>query len=477
MRITLLTPPPLDGKPVAERVAGCAYGLYPVPNIFELTTAAVLERDGHDVRYLNFPIEGESRPPFNEWLKKDDSDLYAFYTVNLTKDTDRIATSKIREFRGNAHVVFYGPSPTYNPDEFIGDSNTYVVRGEPEESFSELVKTLDAENSPAAIPGISSKNDKIVHAPERPLIEDTDTLPFPARHLIRKDLYYNPKLGIKPFTAVYTSRNCRFKCVYCVPCSLSFARELEYRRNHDGKKPPVKARSAQNVIDEILQIHKEGYRSMMFLDDQFIWEEDRTVQICEGIKHTGIIWGCASRADFITDRVVSSMAAANCRFIDIGVESFDQRILDDVRKGLKVERIEQAVKIIRSHGIDAKINILVGCSSLETKETIRANRKKVKEIGVSQVMYNIANPFPGTELYDIAKRDNWFVDGEYRPADVQKESIIRLPNLSAKELVSEVRKANFSFFLSPRFILSRIVRFRSITDFVDAFKALRKKLF
>lgn len=477
MRITLLTPPPLDGKPVAERVAGCAYGLYPVPNIFELTMAAVLERDGHDVRYVNFPIEGEGKPPFEQWLKNDDSDLYAFYTVNLTKDTDRIATSRIRDLRGNAHVVFYGPSPTYNPDEFIKDEFTYVVRGEPEETFSELAKSLSSKNAPSSVNGVSFKNGDIFHAPERPLIDNPDSLPFPARHLIKKDLYYNPKLGLKPFTAVYASRNCRFKCVYCVPCSLSFARELEFRRNHGGKKPPVKARSAENVIAEIKQIHNEGYRSMMFLDDQFIWEEDRTVSICENIKDTGIIWGCASRADFITDRVVKAMAAAHCRFIDIGVESFDQRILDDVRKGLKVEQIEKAVKIIRSHGIDAKINILVGCSSLETKETIRANKKKVKEIGVSQVMYNIANPFPGTELYDIAKRDNWFVEGEYRPADVQKEAIIRLPNLTPEELVSEVRKANFSFFLSPGFIFKRVIRFRSLSDFTDAFRALWKKLF
>lgn len=477
MRITLLTPPPLDGKPVAERVAGCAYGLYPVPNIFELTMAAVLEKDGHDVRYVNFPIEGEGRPPFEQWLKTDDSELYAFYTVNLTKDTDRIATSKIRELRSDAHVVYYGPSPTYNPEEFLKDGHDYVVRGEPEATFSELVKNLSTKGSPSETPGISFINKGVTHEPERPLIDDPDILPFPARHLIKRDLYYNPKLGLKPFTALYASRNCRFKCVYCVPCSLSFARELEYRRNHDGKKPPVKARSAENVIAEIQQIHKEGYKSLMFLDDQFIWEEDRTVRICEGIKDTGIIWGCASRADFITDRVVAAMAESRCRFIDIGVESFDQRILDDVRKGLKVEQIEKAVKIIRSHGIDAKINILVGCSSLESKETIRANRKKVKEIGVSQVMYNIANPFPGTELYDIAKRDNWFVEGEYRPADIQKEAIIRLPNLTPEELVSEVRKANFSFFLSPAFIIKRVIRFRSVSDFTDAFKALWKKLF
>jgi len=171
------------------------------------------------------------------------------------------------------------------------------------------------------------------------------------------------------------------------------------------------------------------------------------------------------------------MAAAGCQFIDIGVESFDQRILDDVRKNLKVETIERAVKIIKKHGIKAKINILVGCSTLESKETIARNRKVVRKLDVDQVMYNITNPFPGTELYDIAKRDGWFVDGDYRPADVQKEAIIKLPNLTPDELIREVRRANREFFLSPRFVMKNILRFRSPRDFFDAVKALSRKLF
>ena len=479
MKITLLTPPPLDGKPVAERVAGCAYGLYPVPNIFELTVAAVLIGDGHEVAYKNYPVEGKDFPPLYDFLENDDSDLYAFYTVNLTRDTDRTATRMIRDSRGSKpFIVFYGPSPSYNPDEFLLDDSVYVVRGEPEMSFSELAYRLSKNENTDGIPGVSGKRDGIVHhGVERPLIEDLDILPFPARNLLKKDIYNNPKLGLKPFTALYASRNCRFRCVYCVPCSLSFARELEYRRNHGGKKPPVRTRSAANVIEEFRLLAGEGYKSAMFLDDQFIWDEDRTIEICEGIKDCGIIWGCASRADFISERVVRSMKEAGCRFIDIGVESFDQRILDDVRKGLKVETIENAIRIVKSCGVDVKINILVGCSALETKETIRANRKKLRQLGVSQVMYNIANPFPGTDLYDIAKRDGWFVEGDYRPADVQKEAIIKLPNLSPGELVKEVRKANFEFFLSPGFIFSRLLRFRSFSDLTDALKALRKKLF
>lgn len=480
MKITLLTPPPLDGKRVADRVAGCAYGLYPVPNVFELTVAAVLERAGHDVAYLNMPMNGPAdKNTLAHFLHTDNSALFAFYTVNLTRETDRITAGIIRDIRGiEPTVVFYGPSPSYNPDEFLLDENTFVVRGEPEESFLDLAAALERGGEPVGLPGISALDgDRPSHGPFRPLMEDIDSLPFPARHLIDRDKYFNPKLGVRPFTSVYASRNCSFNCVYCVPCSLSFARELEFRREHDGRKPPVRARSAGNVIEEFELLKRDGYRSALFLDDQFIWKPERTIKMCEGIGRTGIIWGCASRADFISDEVVSAMAAAGCRFIDIGVESFDQRILDDVDKNLKVETIERAVKIIKKHGIHAKINVLVGCSALETTETIAHNRRMVRRLGVDQVMYNIANPFPGTRLYDKAKKDGWFVHGDYVPADVQKESIINLPNLTAEQLVREVRKANMAFFFSPRFILKNIGRFRSPRDFFDALKSLKRKLF
>jgi len=165
LKITMLTPPPLDGKRVADRVAGCAYGLYPVPNVFELTVAAVLERDGHALRYENFPVQNESISDFERYVKSDDSDMYAFYTVNLTRETDRIAASKIRAARA-AHIVFYGPSPSYNPDEFLDGEGRFVGRGEPEASFSELARLL-AGGVPAEPPaGISmAAGGKILHGP------------------------------------------------------------------------------------------------------------------------------------------------------------------------------------------------------------------------------------------------------------------------------------------------------------------------
>ena len=239
MKITFLVPPPIDGN-IPERVAGCAYLLYYVPNIFLLSAAAVLEKAGYEVRYIETTIKKWDRGHFLTFLKEDLSDVYGFYSVNLSKNTDFRALNDIREIRGDVPIVFFGPAPSDRPAEFVVDDNTYVVRGEPEYTMLELIRALETKSVGTGIKSVSfKKNDEILNNANREPIEDLDALPFPARHLLEeRDVYYNPKLGKRPFTAVCTSRGCSYRCIYCVPSSLSFSRELEYK-HYLGKKPPV----------------------------------------------------------------------------------------------------------------------------------------------------------------------------------------------------------------------------------------------
>jgi radical SAM superfamily enzyme YgiQ (UPF0313 family) len=253
-----------------------------------------------------------------------------------------------------------------------------------------------------------------------------------------------------------------------VPCSLSFAIELEHKR-YFGKKPQVRLRSPQNIIAEFRQLKEQGYKAIEFLDDNFIWGEQRTIEICRGIKGTGIVWGCQSRADLLTETVVKEMAVSNCRYVDIGVESFEQKILDDVKKDIRVEDSVQAIKLLKRYGIDAKVNIIFAASRLETKETIKTTVDMVKNLGVDQVMYSVCAPWPGTQTYDIAKKEGWFVWRDYKISDGDRDAIIQFPHLSKQELERAVKEANRRFFLSPGFIIRNMLKtgvfnFRNIMD-------------
>ena len=286
--------------------------------------------------------------------------------------------SKIYVRLGEMYQLFFWLAPSDRPAEFVVDGNTYVVRGEPEYTMLELVKALEAKSNIKGIKSVSFRaNDEIIHNANREPIEDLDSLPFPARHLLEeKDVYYNPKLGMRPFTAVCTSRGCSYRCIYCVPSSLSFSRELEYK-HYMEKKPPVRKRSSENIIEEFKLLKSQGYKAVNVQDDQFVWGEERTIKICEGIKNLEIV-GLLARSDHLTEPIVKAMAEAHCKFIDLGVESFNQEILDYVKKDIDVKKNEEAIKLVKKYGISAKINIMFGASPLETMDTIKRIWKRLK---------------------------------------------------------------------------------------------------
>lgn len=474
MKITFLVPPVPDGKNIPERVQGCAYLIYYVPNIYILYPATVLKNEGFEVAYVEGTLERWSRSQFCSFLRQDKSDVYCFYSVNLSQELDISTLELIREFRGDVAIIFFGPAPSDRPAEFVIDEKTYVVRGEPEYTLLEVIRALNKGSDVENVRGISwLKGDEVRHNESGGPIDDIDNLPFPARDLLKdRSAYYNPKLGTSPFTAVCTSRGCSYRCIYCVPSSLTFARELEYKRSSQTK-PPVRKRSVENIIEEFEALRKDGYKAVGILDDQFVWGEERTIKICEGIGSTEIIWGCCARADHLTENIIKAMAKANCRFIDVGIESFDPKVLEYIKKDLDLEKAIDAIKLIQKYRIKAKINIMFGVAPFETVESIRYNRRKVRELNIDQVMYNIANPFPGTEFYDIAKKNGLFVNGDYKPVNVAKEANISYPHLTNKQLEREVRRANFEFFLSPSFILKNL---RHLTS-PQSVKAVWRKLF
>jgi radical SAM superfamily enzyme YgiQ (UPF0313 family) len=479
MKVTFLTPPALEGKLAADRVFGCNYGYYPVPNIFILTCAAVLRNEGFEVSYVDGVLDNWNANDLVDFLKNDESDLYVLYTVYLAKSTDLKTLSLIRKYRGNVNVAFSGPVPTETPEIFLLDENTYVVRGEPEITLKELVKCLQLGKKPEGIESVSYKDNEIfVHNNYRKVYDDLDSLPFPARDLVEKHKFhfYNPKIGIRPFSVVLSSRGCSYHCTYCVPCSLSFARELDYKA-YLNKKPPVRQRSAKNVLEELRLLKSEGYKSVGFIDDQFIWNEDRVLEICEGIKQIGIEFGILARADRLTEPIVKALKEANCKYVDIGVESFNQKILDDIKKDLDVNTIYYAIDLLKKYKITCKINVLIAASPLETEETILENIKIIKKIKPDSVMYGITNPFPGTEFHKVAKREGWMLYDEYKPVDVQKECIISYPHLSNKKIEKLARMANRQFFLSPSFIFQNLKKIRTPKDFLKACISFKRKLF
>ena len=306
---------------------------------------------------------------------------------------------------------------------------------------------------------------------------DLDLLPMPPRdHVSLRPFMYkytNPKFSHNPNTVMMTSRGCGFRCFFCVPISINFARELEYRRFFN-KKPPVKMAGERRVIAEFCEIHRLGYKSVMIVDDQFLWAKERTLAICAGVKSLGLEWGCLSRADFLTDSdVLSALAESGCRSIDIGVESLNQKTLDFVRKDLKTETIAAAIKNCNAFNIKVKINIMLGTCPQESRRDLLKTIRTVKTLPVSQAMFSLATPFKGTEFYNFCKEKNYLVD-ESENIDPIKKSMVSYPLLKNGELEQLQKYAYRSFYLRLGYVLRRVRSYRNLKDFIRDLLLARK---
>ena len=479
MKITFLTPPSLDGQKPAERTAGCTRVVYDMPNIYELTVAAVLEKEGCNVFYKNFVLDKAAKDDCFDFLKKDDSEYYFFWSVNLSIATDTEIRDYIHKIHPEAICIFAGPGATLFSSLFLTNSKSIVVRGEPEDTVKELISLLESNGNWKEIKGISYLNseNKIISNPPRPLIKNLDELPFPAIHFIEKYKFSNPKLKVSPYMAMVTSRNCPFKCIYCVPSSLTFAREIEYKHEHEGKKPPIGFRSETNVIEEIELLAAKGYKAIGFMDDNFIVTKKRLQAIGETLKKHNIIWGCQARVDAINESTAQMLSEYDCCYVDLGVESFNDEILKYIKKDITSAQIHEAIKLLKKYKVPVKLNILIGTSPIETEETIKQTFREAKKLGVDQIMFNIVAPFPGTEFYELAKANGWIEGGEYIPTDVQRHSILNYPNLTSQQMEKLLFRNNLKFFTSPAFIWHNLRRFSSFNDFKIAVKALKIKLF
>ena len=468
MKIHFLIPPIKEHRN-PDRLFGCNYAFFVQHNIFLLYPATFLKKNNFNVILTDCVVENKNL----ESALKEEADVYVFYSVFLSRSIDLEATEIIQEKFPNKPVIFIGSGPSIHPDKYCTKPFRFVLRGESEESILKLCNELNKKKRNfKKIKGLTFFDKKIIHNGPRNYIKNLDKLPFPDRALLKKPAkYFNPKFKKFPSTTMLTSRGCAFRCYFCIPNSLSFAREVEWKR-YFKIKPPVTKRSPENIISEFREIKKQGYKSVFILDDQFVWGKERTIKILRGIRPFGLDVALLARCDMLSDEeLVKEMALSNVKFVDLGIESFSQEILDDSRKDLNVKTIDKSVKNLKKYNIEPEVNVLFGCSPLETKETINNTIKEVENMDVEIVHATVCTPFPGTDFREVAIKKGWTENKEYTPIDPGADSLISYPHLSKKELINSLKGLYRKHYFSPNYLLKQFIKIKSLQEFKNKFKA------
>jgi anaerobic magnesium-protoporphyrin IX monomethyl ester cyclase len=427
--------------------------------------ASVAERRGDQVSVYDGDIEEVS---LEDALRAFVPDL-----VGITANTTQITAAwrdaelvKRLSAVANVPVILGGPHPTSLPEESAAKPSVdVVVRGEGEATWLELLSRVEIGDSASQHPisniqdiaGITYRREdgEFVSAPTRPPMpaQQLDGLPFPAWHLFKLDRYTNLQPTVDqvggPSLPILTSRGCPYRCSYCSQIGPRLWR----------------ARSVESIVSEWRWLVREqGAAEIGVLDDSFNINRKRVLDICqrlvdEDLDHVPWIMINGIRANLADEELLGAMKRAGCIRVAFGVESGNQAILDSVvDKHLTLDQVRAAFKAARDVGMQTIGFFIVGMPG-ETEESMDDTIRFACELDPLVANFSIATPFPGTDLYEMVKKqgrilaETWddfvFFEGKAR---------FEMPGLPADLVERKWREAYRRFYLRPRRIARTLAR-------------------
>jgi radical SAM superfamily enzyme YgiQ (UPF0313 family) len=447
MKVALINAGP--NPDLDERERKKAIASFPPLGILYL--AAILEEKGAEVSVLDQPAEGLTTDETVDWVNKEDPDMVGFSTFGSSGRTAAKTSGKLKEKNPNLTVVFGNQYATFNSERILGkyDSVDIVVRGEGERTIVELAKCLDRKGKLKKVNGIAFRREgRVVSTPDRPLIRDLDSLPFPNRSLI--DTEYHCVIGganvaPKKFTSIVSSRGCVYQCRFCT-CT-------QFARNR------WRPRSVQSTLEELQFLSNEGYRQFIFVDDSFTANQRRVIKLCRKMRDQKIDmeWICEGRVDNCSFEMLREMAKAGCRILYFGIESANQRILDYFNKGTNPKQSEAAVRKARKAGIDVIIGSFIVGAPDETRAEIKNTVEFAKRIPIDLPQFNILGIYPGTALWEEFEAKGLVKNEEHWETGISVADICSsaVPTDEIKKLIHQ---GFYDFVRRPSFISKQIAR-------------------
>ncbi len=435
MRILLLSPPTISAIKTIVGTTGPPLGL---------AYLASMVRDEHDVRIVDSLAEDYEYEDVREIIKTYDPDLIGITsTTSMMPDAYEVARMA-REYNENVRIVMGGPHVTFVPERTFDECPCidYIVRGEGELTFKELVSSLSAGKDASDILGLSINIDgKAKNNPPRPLIKEVDEIPMPAYDLLPMEKYQVD--GVR-FGTVMTSRGCPFNCAFC-SSSLQFGKRW---RGH----------SDERVIEELKYLHeKYRIREIEFLDDTFTLNRPRAIRITQRIREEGldISWTASSRVDLFTDEVAKALKSGGCHTVYFGIESGSQKTLDFIGKRITPEQSMAAVKKARAMKLHALGAFIIGFPD-ESKEDIKKTIKFSKKVGVDYAQFTIATPYPGTRLWSFGLANKIITTFNWRKYTTL-DPVMKLKNFTACQITKMLQWAYISFYLRPVYLIKDLI--------------------
>ncbi|MDD5596479.1 MAG: radical SAM protein [Victivallaceae bacterium] len=441
-KVLLMNSPALSGKASRD--------INPIPQLGLGYIAACLEKIGKEVMICDFLLEGWDTEvdvddnicrvgSTNDEIKKAIS-AFAPEVVGLSCQFSRQHSiylemlALIKEIDHNIITVCGGGHATVVPDAVLQSPNCdYLILGEGEYTFSELIEALENGNDINCLDGIGYKKDgKCIINPKKRWIEDLDAIPFPAYHLMHLQRYFglvasHGERHKARYCPIITSRGCTASCSFCT------AKEVWGRC--------YRMRSADKVIEEMKLLKEQyGIEEIMFEDDNLTANKKRAEEIFHKMidENLNFIWDTPNGISIwpIDEHTIDLMKQSGCVRINFPVESGSERVLRKIiKKPVNLEHVKRLVKYCKKIKLDYNFFLVIGMPG-ETLAEMFQSIKFAAKCGALDVHISIATPYPGSELLRICQ-ENGFLKGEYDFENLYiRSAIIETPDFTHDDIIA-----------------------------------------
>ncbi|HTY45550.1 MAG TPA: radical SAM protein [Patescibacteria group bacterium] len=422
------------------------------PPVGLCSLAGYLRKFEYDVRILDAAVSGLSVSDTVRHVAAQEADL-----VGISANTANISivahlAAELKKTGVPSKIAVGGPHPTFMPEQTLQEGCfDFAAIGEGEQTLLELVRVLESAGTDfREIDGLAFKDQDggiVMNRPRR-LIEELDTLPFPAVDLLpdlRKYRLYLLHYKTLPYMTVFTSRGCPYTCVFC---NTPFGKKVRYH-------------SPGYVIDYIRYLYQQfGVRELHFSDDTVTMDERRIFSLCGLLQasKSKVNWYAGIRADLKDKTLLKEMKRAGCWIVAVGAESGDERILKLIKKNVTPAQILHTCQAVRRAGMKLKTFFIIGHPG-ETVESIDATIRFAKSLKAHFPVFSLMTPYPGTELWDNAQAYGTFDKSDFAKLVISTSDPIFIPyGLSKEVLLSKqqeaFRKVYFNFPMAIRQLCS-----------------------
>jgi len=450
MKITLVFPPiPTLTTSIAPPM-GLAY------------IAAILKNKGAKVSVVSADAEGLSVENAIDTILRLSPEVIG---ISITTPTANNSLRIIRETKKkNTTLKIFagGPHATLFPDEILGAGVDFVLRGESEITIAELYDALEGNADLEGIKGISYRCNKgIVHNADRELIDNLDSLPFPAWELfpVRS---YKSDFRIKEFSLpVLSSRGCPAQCTFC------------YKGIFGDR---FRVREPAKIVEEIERLKNEFHvEEFAIIDDSFTSKPKRAMDVCDLIVDRGINlpWSLPAgiRVPTVSRELLGKLKRAGCYRIGLGIESGNQEVLNSIKKGITLEQVRKAVKLLKESKVESAGYFMLGNLD-ETLDTMDQTINFALELDPDYAQFTKATPYPGTAMYKQLKTEKKIITDNWDDYDsfLKSRPVFTHKNLSSEMIDNKVKEAYKKFYYRPKQILKHAKAIRSFRECANFIK-------